>query len=226
MTPSRFDHRIILKESLDDIYSIKYPKENIIDSLESKLFGIGYEYYNVGSLEFYLSYAVQNGLAITLDTGHFHPTEFVSDKISAVIPYLNDIVLHLSRGIRWDSDHVTTLNDELITIMAEIVRADAVAKVHIGTDFFDGSINRVGALAIGARAVSKALLYAMIEPTDLLKEYEDKGDNFSRLALFEDLKIMPFGDIWNYYCVSNNILSDMDWKAEVIKYEQEVLLKR
>ena len=119
-------------------------------------------YDNVGSFEFYLSYAVKNELAITLDTGHLHPTKFVSDKISAVIPYLNDIVLHLSRGIRWDSDHVTTLNDELIAIMAEIVRADAIDKVHIGTDFFDGSINRVGALAIGARAVSEAFLYAML----------------------------------------------------------------
>jgi len=226
VTPSRYDRRINLKESLDAIYSVKYLKQNIIDSVESKLFGIGLEYFTVGSLEFYLSYAVKNGLGITLDTGHFHPTEVASDKISSILPYLDDIVLHLSRGIRWDSDHVTTLSEELIAIMQEIIRADVLGKIHIGTDFFDGSINRVGALVTGARAVQKALLIALLEPTQILKEYEGKGNNFGRLALLEDLKALPFGDVWNYYCELNSIPKDLQWIDEVLKYEKEVILKR
>jgi len=226
ITPSRYDHRINLKESLDAIYSVKYLKQNIIDSVESKLFGIGLEYFTVGSLEFYLSYAVKNGLGMTLDTGHFHPTEVASDKISSILPYLNDIVLHLSRGIRWDSDHVTTLSEELIAIMQEIIRADASGKIHIGTDFFDGSINRVGALITGARAVKKALLIALLEPTQIIKKYEEKGNNFGRLALMEDLKALPFGDVWNHYCEINNIPEDFQWINDIMRYEKEILVKR
>jgi len=200
ITPSRYDHRMILKEALDEIYAIKYPKENLIDTLECKLFGIGFEFYNTGSMEFYIAYAVQNNLGFTLDTGHFHPTEEASNKISSLLPFLDDVVLHLSRGLHWDSDHVTILTDELVAIMQEIVRADAFDKVHIGTDFFDASMNRIGALALGARAVEKALLIAMLEPVGLLKEYEANKDYFSRLALLDDMKSMPFGDVWEHYC--------------------------
>jgi len=226
ITPSRYDHRIALKESMDDIYSKKYPKENLTDCLESKLFGIGYEFYTVGSLEFYLSYAAQNNFGITLDTGHFHPTELVSDKISSILPFVDFIALHLSRGIRWDSDHVTTLSEELITICQEVVRADAFKKVSFGTDYFDASINRVGALALGARSVSKAILYALLEPTSLLKDYEKDGNNFARLATMEDMKTAPFGDIWDMYCTDMGVPTDMEWIDKVLKYEEEVLSKR
>jgi len=226
VTPSRIEHREILKESLDEIYEKKYPKETLIDCVESKLFGIGFEFYNVGTIEFYIAYAMSKNIGITLDTGHFHPTELVSDKISSLIPFLNDIFLHLSRGIRWDSDHVTTLSEELIAIMQEIVRADAFDKVHIGTDFFDATMNRVGALSIGARAVSKALLIAMLEPKELLKKAEDNKDYFSRLAYIEDLKLMPFGDVWQHYCELSGVPNDFEWVNEVLKYEKEVLSKR
>lgn len=226
VTPSRNEHRRILKEALDEVYEIKYPKETLIDCVESKLFGIGFEFYNVGTIEFYIAYAMTKKIGLTLDTGHFHPTEVVSDKISALLPFLDDIFLHLSRGLRWDSDHVTTLTEELISIMQEVVRADAFNKVHIGTDFFDASINRVGALSLGARAVSKALLIAMLEPVKMIKEVEDKGDYFSRLAYIEDLKLMPFGDVWEYYCEVSGVPNDFEWVKEVLKYEKEVLIQR
>jgi len=226
VTPSRYDHRVALKESMDTVYSIKYAPNNLIDCLESKLFGIGYEFYNVGSLEFYLSYASQNNLGIALDTGHFHPTELVSDKISAILPFIDNIALHLSRGIRWDSDHVTTLSEELIAICQEVVRADAFSKVHFGTDFFDASINRVGALALGARSVVKALLYSLLEPTSLLKKNELEGNNFARLAILEDLKTAPFGIIWDQYCREMNVPTNMEWIDEVMKYEENILRRR
>lgn len=226
VTPSRFDHRMILREALDEIYAIKYPKKNLIDTLECKLFGIGFEFYNTGSLEFYISYAVRNNLGFTFDTGHFHPTEEVSDKISSALPFLDDIVLHLSRGLHWDSDHVTVLTDELIAIMQEIVRADAFDKVHIGTDYFDATMNRVGALALGARAAQKALLIAMLEPFEILKEYEEDNNYFARLALLEDLKTMPYSDVWQQYCEKSNVPGDGEWIKEAIAYEKAVLLKR
>lgn len=225
MTPSRYKHRMALKESLDDIYKIKYPSCYLIDCLESKLFGIGYEFYNVGSLEFYLSYAVQNNLGITLDTGHFHPTEQVSDKISAVLPFIDNLALHISRGIRWDSDHVPILTEELISICQESVRSNSLAKIHFGTDYFDASINRIGALALGVRTVAKALLYSLLEPTGFLEDYELRGNNFARLATMEDLKTLPFGNIWNRYCEKMGVPGDMEWIDEVMKYEKKVLLR-
>jgi L-rhamnose isomerase len=226
ITASRNDHRQILKQALDEVYSAKYPRENLIDTVESKLFGIGFEFYNAGSLEFYLAYAMSKGIGLTLDTGHFHPTELASDKISSILPFLNDIVLHLSRGIRWDSDHVTILTDELVDIMHEINRSDSFRKVHIGTDFFDASINRVGALATGTRAVCKALLFALLEPSKAIKNAEYEGDYFTRLALLEDTKSMPYGDVWNHYCEINNTPSDFEWIKEASRYEKEILLKR
>ena len=226
ITPSRKKHRQILKESLDEIYKIKYPKEYLIDTVESKLFGIGFEFYNTGSLEFYMAYAMSRKIGLTLDTGHFHQTETASDKISAILPFLEDIILHLSRGINWDSDHVTILSDELYAIMQEIERADAFKKVHIGTDYFDASINRIGALAAGGRAVCKAILFALLEPTKAIMDAESEGDYFTRLALLEDLKTMPFGDVWNYYCEINNTPSDFEWIKEASRYEKEILQKR
>lgn len=226
VTPSRWEHRHILKQSLDEIYKIKYSRENLIDTVESKLFGIGFEFYNVGTIEFCLAYAMSQKIGLTLDTGHFHPTEVVSDKISSVLPFLNDVVLHLSRGLHWDSDHIATLTDELIVIMQEIKRADAFKKVHIGTDFFDASMNRVGALSLGARAVCKAILIALLEPTKMIKKAEDNGDYFSRLAIIEDLKLMPFGDVWGQYCKINNVPNDFEWIKEALKYEKEVLVNR
>ncbi len=225
-TLSKYEHRLILKEALDEIFSVKYPEENVLDALESKLFGLGSESFVVGSLEFYLSYAAQNGKLITFDTGHFHPTEQVSDKISAVLPFLKGIMLHLSRGIRWDSDHVTTMSDEVIEIMKEIVRAGATGRVHIGTDFFDASINRIGAWVIGARAVIKSLLIALLEPAAIIKKYEDEGKLFARLGMLEDSKTMPFGAVWNYYCKISSAPQDKAWIDEVLKYESEVLDRR
>ena len=223
---SRLKHREILLKSLNEIFSISYPEKNTLDSLESKLYGIGLEAYTVGSHEFYLSYAVKKDKLITFDTGHYHPTEIVSDKISAVLQFVKGILLHLSRGVRWDSDHVPILTEELIDIMAEIVRADALSKVYIATDFFDGSINRVGAWVIGARAVLKALLIALLEPTHILKDYEDKNNLFARLGFMEDLKIMPFGAVWDFYCESKGVPIDVEWIDEVLKYEKAVTLKR
>jgi len=223
ITLSRLEHRQILKDSLDEVFSVKYPVSNVLDSLESKLFGLASESYVVGSHEFYLAYAIKNDKLITFDTGHFHPTELVSDKIPAVLPFIKGIMLHLSRGIRWDSDHVIILSDEVINIMREIVIAGALDKVYIGTDFFDASINRIGAWVIGARAVVKALLFAMLEPVSLIKEYENRGQLFARLGFLEDTKTMPFGTVWNYYCNSQGMPQDLAWIDEVFKYEKEVL---
>ena len=226
LTVSRLEHREILRKSLDEIFTVDYPEDNMLDALECKLFGIGSESYVVGSHEFYLSYAVKKDKLITFDTGHYHPTEIVSDKLSALFPFIRGILLHISRGVRWDSDHVPILTEELIAIMAEIVREDALSKVHIATDFFDGSINRIGAWVIGTRAVLKALLIALLEPTHILKSYEESGDLFARLGFLETLKSMPFGAIWNYYCDSMGVPNDMEWIDEVLRYEKEVTSKR
>ena len=225
-TISRMEHRKILKDSLDEIFEKDYPQTNMMDAVESKLFGIGIESYTVGSNEFYLSYAQQKGKLITLDTGHFHPTELISDKISGVLHFVKGIMLHLSRGVRWDSDHVTTLTEEIVAIMQEIVRAKALDRVHIGTDYFDGSINRIGALALGARTVLKALLFALLEPADMLKKCEDSGDFFGRLAILEDIKMAPAGIVWEQFCRMQEVPGDFKWAESAIEYENEVLKKR
>ena len=226
LTISKFKHREILKDSLDEIFSVIYPEKNILDSLESKLFGLGSECYVVGSHEFYLSYAIKYDKLITFDTGHFHPTELVSDKISSVLPYIKRIILHLSRGIRWDSDHVIVLSEEVIDIMKEIVRANAIQRVNISTDFFDASINRIGAWVIGARAAIKSLLIAMLEPIELIKKFEDEAILFARLGILEDTKTMPYGTIWNYYCEIMDVPGDKSWIDPVLRYEAEVLDRR
>lgn len=225
-TVTRLEHRLILKDALDEIFEQDYPEENMMDAVESKLFGIGIESYTAGSNEFYLGYALQKGKLITFDTGHFHPTELVSDKISAVLPFVKGILLHLSRGVRWDSDHVTTLSEEIVAIMQEIVRAGALDRVYIGTDYFDGSINRIGALALGARTVSKALLFALLEPASVLREYEISENFFARLALLEDLKTAPAGAVWEQFCSNCGVPGDFKWAKDVLDHERDVLSKR
>ena len=189
------------------------------DAVESKLFGIGSETYVVGSHEFYLGYAVANKKLLTLDAGHFHPTETIADKISSVLMFLDEILLHVSRGVRWDSDHVVILSDDLRAIAEEIVRGGFLSRVHIGLDFFDASINRVAAWVIGARAMLKALLLALLEPTAKLRELEINGDFTSRLALLEEIKTLPFGAVWDYYCQQQGVPVGTAWIDEVKRYE-------
>jgi L-rhamnose isomerase len=215
-----------LKKSLDEIFSVKYPKEHLKDSVESKLFGIGSESMVVGSHDFYVGYAIQNQTMITLDNGHFHPTEQVGDKISSILNYVDEILLHMTRGIRWDSDHVLTLNDELLLITQEIVRAGAIKRVNVGLDFFDASLNRIGAYVIGTRSAQLAFMIALLEPSQTLVNFEEKGKTFERLAYLELLKTMPFGAVYDYYCLKNNVPAGEDYIADIIRYEEEVLLKR
>ncbi len=222
----RFTHRKILKKSLDEIFEVDYPINYLKDSLESKLFGIGSESMVVGSHEFYMGYAVKNDKLICIDSGHFHPTEQIGDKISSLLLFVDELLLHISRGVRWDSDHVVIFNDELQLIAQEIVRAGAIDRVNIGLDFFDGSINRIGAYVIGTRATQLAFLYALLEPTQKLKVYEEKGKNFERLAYLELLKTRPFGAVYDYYCLINDVPVGDDYIKEIQKYEQEILSKR
>jgi L-rhamnose isomerase len=222
----RWTPRALLKESLDEIYSETYPWQELRDALESKLFGIGSEAYVVGSHEFYLGYAQEKGLMVCLDMGHFHPTESVADKISSILLFSNGILLHISRGVRWDSDHVPILDDDLRALASEVVRAGALERIHLALDFFDASLNRVGALVIGARAVLKSLLAAFLEPHSRLVKMEQNGDFMSRLALQEAIKTMPAGSVWDYHCLKKNVLLDTDWMDVVKEYEDQVLSKR
>jgi L-rhamnose isomerase len=215
-----------LVDSLDAIFAEPIDPRYNRDSVEGKLFGIGSESYVVGSHEFYLGYAITRKKLLCLDAGHYHPTEVLSDKISAVLEYVDEILLHVSRGVRWDSDHVVILTDELNAIAQELVRGDYLERVHIGLDFFDASINRVAAWVIGARSMQKALLLALLEPTKSLRRLEDAGDNTARLALLEELKALPFGAIWDHYCVSRGVPAGRDWLAEVRDYERDVLSHR
>lgn len=210
--------------SLDAIFKKKL-KHNV-DSVEPKLFGIGAESYTPGSHEFYLGYAVSRRVLLTLDAGHYHPTEGIADKISSVLCYLPEIALHVSRGVRWDSDHVVTLTDELEAIAQEIIWGGATQRVRIGLDYFDASINRVAAWVIGTRNMCKALLLAMLAPVGKLKQMEAEGDYTSRLALMEDAKLLPFGAVWDYYCHTNGVPIGGGWLAEVKSYERTVLSKR
>jgi len=221
----RLGPRLRLKDSLDQIYSTQF--DGVIDCVESKVFGIGVESYTVGSSEFYLAYAAKHPWVYNLiDNGHYHPTEMVSDKISSLLVHFDKLPLHITRAVRWDSDHVVALDDELKEICKEIFRHDASDKVLIGLDFFDASINRVAAWVIGARNVQKALLYAALQPHEQLRELQNKGD-FTRLFMLqEELKSMPFGDIWDYYCETQNVIAGAEWYESVMEYENEVLLKR
>jgi L-rhamnose isomerase len=222
----RWTPRRLLRESLDAIYGDRYPVSEMKDAVESKLFGIASEAYVVGSHEFYFGYALLRGLIICLDLGHFHPTESVADKVSAVLQFSDELLLHLSRGLRWDSDHVVTLTDDVRAVMEEIVRGEALGRVHLALDFFDASINRVGAWVVGARAVLKALLAALLEPRQKLKEAEKSGDNFARLALMEEAKALPFGAVWDYHCLRDDVPVGPDWLGVVRDYEAAVTSKR
>ncbi|MFA6998178.1 MAG: L-rhamnose isomerase [Victivallaceae bacterium] len=226
-TPAdRLAPRARLKDSLDTIFSEEISKEYHLDALESKLFGIGAESYTVGSHEFYMGYACDKQKVLCLDAGHFHPTEVISDKLSAALLFLDDVLLHVSRGVRWDSDHVVTMNDELLAIAQEIVRNGYLKRVHIGLDYFDASINRVAAWVTGARNMLKALLYAMLEPSDKLRDLENCGDNTGRLVWQEELKTMPFGIVWDYYCRRCNVPDGFQALEKIRDYERSVLSSR
>lgn len=226
-TPSdRLTPRKRLKESLDEIFAVEIDKTYHIDAVESKLFGIGSESYVVGSHEFYFGYALQSDVLCLLDTGHFHPTETVSNKISTMLLFDDQLALHVSRPVRWDSDHVVTFDDELREIALEIVRNDALDKVMIGLDFFDASINRVAAWTIGTRNMIKSLLYALLTPNDYLKKLQEEENFTERLAVMEEFKTYPFGAIWDYYCTKQDVPEKETWLEHVKIYEAEVQSKR
>ncbi len=222
----RIGYRELLKDSLDRILEQELDSRYIQDSLEGKLFGIGSEAFVVGSHEFYLSYAVKNNLMLTIDSGHYHPTESIADKISAIVPFVKGILLHISRSLRWDSDHVVVLNDDLIQIAEEVIRIKSFDKIFIGLDFFDASINRIAAWVIGARATLKSFLYALLQPRELLLNYEENNKYFQRLAFLEELKTLPFGSVWDYYCYIHKVPIGRDWFHIVEDYENDVLKKR
>jgi L-rhamnose isomerase len=215
-----------LKAALDEVFQERLNPAHNLDAVESKLFGIGSESYVVGSHEFYLGYAIRNNTLICLDTGHFHPTEMVSEKITSVLAFVDEILLHVSRGIRWDSDHVVTLSDELRAIAGELVRGDYLARTHIGLDFFDASINRIAAWVIGTRNMIKALLMALLEPTASLRKFEAEGDFTSRLAMMEEIRTLPYGAVWDHYCEKKGVPVAEAWLAAVKKHERDVLSKR
>jgi L-rhamnose isomerase len=215
-----------LTESLDAMFAEPLDRRHNLDSVEPKLFGIGSECYVAGSYDFYLGYAVTRKKLLCLDAGHFHPTESVADKISSILSSVDEMLLHVSRGVRWDSDHVVILSDELEAMAQELVRGDFLGRVHIGLDYFDASINRVAAWVIGARCMIKALLLALLEPIATLRKLEEEGDFTSRLALLEEAKTLPHGAVWDYYCRSQGVPEGAGWLAEVKRYEKEVLSKR
>ncbi len=218
--------RARLKDSLDEIFKEELNSEYLLDTLESKLFGIGSESYVVGSHEFYMGYALKNSKAVCMDTGHFHPTETVSNKISALSLFFDEMLLHVSRPVRWDSDHVVMLDDELQEIAFELVRNDLLDRVYIGLDYFDASINRAAAWVIGARNMLKSLLRAMLEPSELLKKYELEGDYTSRLAMLEEMKSFPYSIVWDHYCEVMNAPVRDAWLGKIKEYERNILSKR
>ncbi len=218
----RFARRKLFMDSMDEIISEKRSKDYLVDCIESKLFGIGLESFTAGSAEMCFGYALSRDIILTYDLGHFHPTESIADKISSTLLYLDKIMLHTSRGVRWDSDHVVIQNDDLLTLMQEIVRADALNRVYIGLDFFDASINRIAAWIIGTRATQKALLSALLEPKQLLLDKEMEGDTTARLAIVEECKNMPINAVWDYFCETNNVPIGVDWIDEVKTYEKTV----
>jgi L-rhamnose isomerase len=226
VTIDRKGPREILRQALDELFAQPIDPALNLDAVESKLFGIGSETYVVGSHEFYLGYAVARKKLLTLDAGHFHPTETIADKISSSLMFLDEILLHVSRGVRWDSDHVVIFNDDLRAIAEEIVRGEFLNRVHIGLDFFDASINRVAAWVTGVRAMQKSLLLALLEPTTKFRDLEAQGDFTSRLALLEEFKTLPFGAVWDYYCQKQGVPVGPAWLDEVKRYEKDVLAKR
>ncbi|MDR0544553.1 MAG: L-rhamnose isomerase [Odoribacteraceae bacterium] len=223
-TVNRYLYRTLLRDSLDRIFADSLP--HMRDCIEAKLFGIGLESYTVGSYDFYLGYGVSKGKIVTLDTGHFHLTESVADKISAVLLFVPEIMLHVSRPIRWDSDHVVIMNDDILELAHEIVRANALSRVRVGLDYFDASINRVGAYVIGARATQKCFLRALLEPLETLRAYEGKGQYFERLALLEEAKALPWNAVWDMFCEREGVPVGDAFIASVQQYERDVTSKR
>ncbi len=225
-TVSRYEHRRLLKESLDEVLAEKISTDYLKDCIECKLFGIGSESFVTGSHEFYMGYTVKNNMMLTLDSGHFHPTEVISDKLSSVLLFVPEVNLHVSRPERWDSDHVVILDNELLAIAQEIVRSGHLQRVHFGLDFFDASINRIGAYVIGIRSTQKAILQALLEPTETLRDFEKEDKNFQRLAYLEELKAMPWSDLYNYYCEQQGVPVGDAYIKEIQEYEEKVTSKR
>jgi len=227
-TPAdRKSPRDVLERSLDELFAEKIDENLVLDAVEGKLFGIGSESCVIGSHEFYLGYAITRKKLVCLDAGHYHPTESMADKISSVMRFLPEILLHVSRGVRWDSDHVVTLDDALLSIARELVAYDYLPRTHVGLDYFDASINRIAAWAIGVRNMQKALLIAMLEPTRELIALETAGDFTARLLMQEELKAMPWGDVWREFCSRHDVPADAgSLLKEVRQYEKDVQLKR
>jgi L-rhamnose isomerase len=215
-----------LLRALDEIYTPRINSKHNLDAVEGKLFGIGSESYTAGSHEFYLGYAITRHKLVCLDAGHYHPTEVLADKLSAVFPYVDRLLLHVSRGVRWDSDHVVILNDEVQSLASELVRGDYLGRTHLGLDYFDASINRVAAWVIGARSLLKALLIALLEPLDRLRRAEREADYTSRLALLEEVKTLPVGAVWDSYCLQQDVPVGEAWLADIHQYETHELSKR
>lgn len=222
----RLEPRKRFKESLDEILSIDYDKSKVYVCLESKVFGIGVESYTVGSSEFTINYAAKNGILSLMDNGHYHPTEVVSDKISSMLLFNDKIALHVTRPVRWDSDHVVLFDDETKEIAKEIVRNNAINRVFLALDFFDASVNRISAWVVGMRNMQKALLFALLQPSPKLKELQEKSEFTELMVLQEELKLYPFGDVWNYFCECCQVPGKEDWFEEIRIYEKEVLLNR
>lgn len=223
-TVNRLAYRTLLKDSLDQIFQTNYT--HMKDSVEAKLFGIGLESYTAGSNDFYIAYATQHQKLITLDTGHFHPTESIADKISALLLFVPELLLHVSRPVRWDSDHVTTINDETQDLCKEVIRSGALNRTHIALDYFDASINRIGAYVIGSRATQKCLLQALLEPLNTLRNYEAHNQGFQRLALLEESKSLPWTAVWDMFCLKNNVPIAQEYIPEIENYEHNVLSQR
>ena len=217
-------YRQLLKESLDEIFAEK--KEHMKDCIEGKVFGIGLESFTVGSHDFYTAYAAKNGKILTIDTGHYHPAELPSDKVSAALQFIPELMLHVSRPVRWDSDHVTIMDDNTQDLFFEIVRAGALDRVHYGLDYFDGAINRIGAYVIGSRAAQKCMVRAMLEPIDTIRQYELEGKGFQVLGLLEEGKALPWGAVYDEFCVRNNVPVGDDFIKEIEQYEAAVTSKR
>ncbi len=222
----RLGPRQRLIDSYDRMFEQRFPETEMLDAVESKLFGLGSESYVVGSHEFYIAYAMSRGTALTLDAGHYHPTESIAEKLSALLPFIPKIMLHVSRPVRWDSDHVVLFDEETKAIMREIARADAWDRVFVGLDFFDASINRISAWVIGTRAAVKSMLFALLEPTELIVAAEKENRLGDRLALQEEAKSLPFSAVWDQYCLQNDVPVGTAWLEDVRKYEKDVLLKR
>lgn len=226
MTMDKYGYRRILEKSLDELFATAYPAKNMVDAVETKLFGIGSESFVVGSHEFYMGYAMKNKKMLCIDMGHFHSDEDVSDKVSSLMLYFDKVLFHVSRPLRWDSDHVVIFNDKVKALMEEIVRTGRLDDVYLALDFFDASINRIGAWATGARSTQKALLWALLEPRKQLLSYEDKGDWYARLALLETRNVLPFGAVWDEYCSRSGVPGDLEVIDSVHEYEATVLKER